>query len=193
MEQRGEGGEPRVSRAEQADRTRREMLETALRLFSERGYGGTSLQMIADTMGLTKAAVYYHFRTKGELLEAMAAPVLEELDRVLDAAAALPETPDRLQWLAEGIAATLVGNPAVMLVLGDPGAYAVMEERLPGATDGYRDRTVALLFGEHPTLDQRIAALAVEAVAGILPRLVGTPEPQLREALSRLFVRMATL
>jgi AcrR family transcriptional regulator len=193
VEQRAAGEVPRVTRAEQAERTRRELLDTALRLFTERGYDGTSLQMIADAMGLTKAAVYYYFRTKGEILEAMAAPVLEALDRALDEAAALPQTSDRLQRLADGIAATLVGNPAVMFVLEDPGAYAVLEARLPGATDRYRDRTVVLLFGEHPTLDQRIAALAVEAVAGILPRLAGTPEPELRAALSRLFVRMTSL
>ena len=52
------------ARAAQAERTRQQILETAQRLFTELGYDATSLQMIADEMGLTKAAVYYHFRAK---------------------------------------------------------------------------------------------------------------------------------
>ena len=58
------------SRAVQAERTRQQILATAQRLFAERGYDATSLQMIADEMGLTKAAVYYHFRAKNEILQA---------------------------------------------------------------------------------------------------------------------------
>jgi len=47
------------TRALQAEQTRQQILETAERLLTEVGYEATSLQMIADEMGLTKAAVYY--------------------------------------------------------------------------------------------------------------------------------------
>ena len=55
------------TRAAQAERTRQQILETAQRLFAEHGYDATSLQMIADEMGLTKAAVYYHFPAKVDI------------------------------------------------------------------------------------------------------------------------------
>jgi AcrR family transcriptional regulator len=45
------------SRAEQAERTRAAVLDTARRLFAERGFDATSLQLIADTMGVQKANV----------------------------------------------------------------------------------------------------------------------------------------
>src|SRR5579862_7894371 len=42
--------------------------EAALELFSQHGVGGTSLQMIADALGVTKAAVYHQFKTKDEIV-----------------------------------------------------------------------------------------------------------------------------
>ena len=39
-----------------------------MRLFGRRSFAGTSLQMIADELDLTKAAIYYHFRTREDLL-----------------------------------------------------------------------------------------------------------------------------
>jgi AcrR family transcriptional regulator len=60
------------------------LLDTARRLFLEHGYAGTSLQMIADELGVTKAALYYHVKTKDELLAALVSPALAELGRVLD-------------------------------------------------------------------------------------------------------------
>jgi AcrR family transcriptional regulator len=55
------------------------VLDVALELFSEHGFAGTSLQDIADRLGVTKAAVYYHFRSKDDLLLALVEPVIDEL------------------------------------------------------------------------------------------------------------------
>src|SRR5689334_14173118 len=40
------------------------IVDAAVPLFAEHGVGGTSLQMIADAVGVTKAAVYHQFKTK---------------------------------------------------------------------------------------------------------------------------------
>ena len=45
-------------------------------LISRHGFAGTSLQMIADELGFTKAAIYYHFRTRDQLLIALMEPML---------------------------------------------------------------------------------------------------------------------
>jgi AcrR family transcriptional regulator len=55
------------------------VLGVALELFSEHGFAGTSLQDIADRLGVTKAAVYYHFRSKDDLLLALVEPAIDEL------------------------------------------------------------------------------------------------------------------
>ncbi len=48
--------------------TRERILEVALELFSEQGYDKTSLREIAEQLGVTKAALYYHFERKEDIL-----------------------------------------------------------------------------------------------------------------------------
>jgi AcrR family transcriptional regulator len=47
------------------------ILETSLRYFEERGYAGVSLRDVAEELGLTKAALYYHFPSKQGIVEAL--------------------------------------------------------------------------------------------------------------------------
>ncbi|MGH7642302.1 MAG: TetR/AcrR family transcriptional regulator [Candidatus Dormibacteria bacterium] len=51
--------------------TRERILESALDLFSEQGFDKTSLREVAERVGVTKAALYYHFRSKEELLASL--------------------------------------------------------------------------------------------------------------------------
>jgi AcrR family transcriptional regulator len=64
------------------------VIEAALALFTEHGIGGTSLQMIADTVGVTKAAVYHQYNTKDEIVLAVAEAVLAGLEAAVTAAEA---------------------------------------------------------------------------------------------------------
>jgi len=51
--------------------TRTRILDVALDLFVEKGFDGTSLREIAERLGLTKAAIYYHFASKDDILMAL--------------------------------------------------------------------------------------------------------------------------
>src|SRR5205807_9846179 len=62
------------------------IINAALELFAEHGVGGTSLQMIADEIGVTKAAVYHQFNTKDEIVLAAAEAELARLAAVIHAA-----------------------------------------------------------------------------------------------------------
>jgi AcrR family transcriptional regulator len=57
--------------------TRQRILDVALDLFVEQGYEETSLRQIAERVGVTKAALYYHFRSKDEILMTLHEPVHE--------------------------------------------------------------------------------------------------------------------
>jgi AcrR family transcriptional regulator len=57
-------------RPDQSD-TRQRILDVALDLFTEQGYDGTSLREIAERLGVTKAALYYHFESKEDILLAL--------------------------------------------------------------------------------------------------------------------------
>jgi AcrR family transcriptional regulator len=48
--------------------TRERILDVALNLFIERGFDKTSLREIAEQLGVTKAALYYHFASKEDIL-----------------------------------------------------------------------------------------------------------------------------
>ena len=64
------------------------ILCAALDLFADHGVSGTSLQMIADAIGVTKAAVYHKFKTKEEIVIAVAETELATLEDALEAAEA---------------------------------------------------------------------------------------------------------
>jgi AcrR family transcriptional regulator len=67
--------------------TRQRILDVALQLFNEQGYDKTSLREIADRLGVTKAALYYHFERKEDILlelhlrlHALGRDILDRLD-----------------------------------------------------------------------------------------------------------------
>ena len=64
------------------------ILAAALDLFAAHGVSGTSLQMIADAVGVTKAAVYHQFKTKEEIVIAVTDMELGRLEDALEAAEA---------------------------------------------------------------------------------------------------------
>ncbi|MEH1130585.1 TetR/AcrR family transcriptional regulator [Micromonospora sp. CPCC 206061] len=76
-----------ASSGRSAAATRERLLDTAERLFAERGYEGTSLRALADAAEANIAAVNYHFRSKEGLLQAVVAramtPVNAERERRL--------------------------------------------------------------------------------------------------------------
>ena len=63
---------------EDAARTRRKILKAALDLFSSKGYDKTTFENIADRIRLTKGAVYWHFRSKPELLRQLVVFMIDD-------------------------------------------------------------------------------------------------------------------
>lgn len=74
--------------------TREQIREVALELFSEQGYDKTSLREIAERLGLTKAALYYHFKSKEEIVGAIVESYLGEVDDLIAWAKQQPPTPE---------------------------------------------------------------------------------------------------
>lgn len=71
--------------------TRQALLDRARHAFAERGYAATSLEDLARGLGLTKAAVYHHFASKRELLEALLEESFQKADRALEQGETLEE------------------------------------------------------------------------------------------------------
>ena len=70
--------EPRITvkrlpqtQGERSERSRQQILDAALKLFSHRGYGATSVRDIAEAAGLSKGNVYHHFPDKETIFRAL--------------------------------------------------------------------------------------------------------------------------
>jgi AcrR family transcriptional regulator len=176
------------SRAAQAERTRQQILETAQRLFADLGYDATSLQMIADEMGLTKAAVYYHFRTKNEILHAAMLPGIERLQALLEEAAEIRGRRARIDHLAAGFVDVLVQiRHYTVMGATDP---AAKRDKMNDKSGPLRQCALTLLYGDHPTPAERLSFSAVYRLPDCLPDLADLTDAELREALYSTVVRL---
>ena len=74
--------------------TRAEILAVASELFGEQGYEATSLREIAERLGITKAALYYHFPSKQDIARALLTPLIEDFDTLMrEVPGLLPDQP----------------------------------------------------------------------------------------------------
>lgn len=92
--------------------TRGQILDVALELFNEQGYDKTSLREIAERLGVTKAALYYHFERKEEILlelhlrlHALGNDLLDQLDALGDDAAAVTAWPEMIDGFIDKVLA----------------------------------------------------------------------------------------
>lgn len=61
------------------DETKKKILAVAEELFSEKGFHGTSVGMIADAVGINKGLIYYHFKNKNDIMVSLFLNVIDEL------------------------------------------------------------------------------------------------------------------
>lgn len=93
------------------------LLDTAVAVFIERGYEATSMDTLAERLGVTKSAIYHHVRSKVELLELALDRALDGLFAVLPAADQGPAI-DRLEAVVRGSVRVLTAElPFVTLLL----------------------------------------------------------------------------
>ncbi|MGI5291203.1 TetR/AcrR family transcriptional regulator [Nonomuraea polychroma] len=87
--------------------TRTRIQEIALRLFTEQGYEATSLREIAEELGVTKAALYYHFKTKDDIVASLVDLRVADMEELLEWVKSQPRTPETRREALERYAAKL--------------------------------------------------------------------------------------
>ena len=85
---------------EEAQETRSRILDTAEQVFFDKGVSRTSLTDIAEAAGVTRGAIYWHFRNKSDLFEAMFARIKTPFEELLEATIDVNE-PDPLARIRE--------------------------------------------------------------------------------------------
>jgi AcrR family transcriptional regulator len=165
--------------------TRQRLLDVAIDLISRHGFAGTSLQMIADELGFTKAAIYYHFRSREQLLTAVLEPIFGRLQSVVEAAESLRTPRARAERMVSGFAALAARNRAVVPVLaGDPSVIEMVHSRPDWAE--LITRQMALLSDVEPGPAGPVrAAVVFSGLAGAAsPVLSGIDDDTLSEYLA---------
>jgi len=131
-------------------------------LFVQQGVQRTSLQDIADKLGITKPALYYHFASREELVRSILVPLIDEGERFVDEQERRADTTAR--ELLEGYfdfhyrhRQDMVLVLAELTMLADLG---LIDKVL-----AWRDRLGKLVFGARPTLAE--STRAVVAFGGL--------------------------
>ncbi|GAB3647180.1 TetR/AcrR family transcriptional regulator [Glycomyces tarimensis] len=105
---------PRQSRDENQPSTRERIQQTAIALFSEHGYERTSLREIAEQLGVTKAALYYHFKTKEDIAASFFDSYAEDVDRICEWGEAQPRTIETKRELLRRYAEVIRAHVSVL-------------------------------------------------------------------------------
>jgi AcrR family transcriptional regulator len=122
-------------RGSQGSQTRERILEVAQELFTRQGYDKTSLRDIADRLQITKAALYYYFERKEDILIALHLQLQDLAGDIIDELEAAPDGPARFAvWprLANQIIDFLVENRGLLLLHNrNRSAFESISARLP--------------------------------------------------------------
>ncbi len=73
--------------------TRARIQQVAVELFTEHGYEGTSLREIAERLDVTKAALYYHFKSKEDIVTSLVEDYSKQMDGLIEWGRQQPRTP----------------------------------------------------------------------------------------------------
>ncbi|MFF3560976.1 TetR/AcrR family transcriptional regulator [Streptomyces sp. NPDC002574] len=90
--------------------TKAEIRQVAIELFTEQGYEATSMREIAERLGITKAALYYHFTSKEDIVRSLFTDHLDALDSLVAWAREQPPGPDLRTRAVDRMVDLVTGN-----------------------------------------------------------------------------------
>ena len=175
---------------------RERILRAAVTLFYRHGFMTTTLDDIAHELGVTKPALYAHFRSKGELLAEVCRPTIEmSVDAARRGVASAGSCADRLRFLAVAFTQVIIERQANIAVYFreekhlEPAAEAeidALRREFDSVLSGLLDEGVAA--GEFRIADTHVAALAI---GGMISWAYTWHRPDGRLSAAALAERMA--
>ena len=180
-------GRPRHVDSHTGEDPREQILRAAASLFSTKGFAGTSMRDIADRVGVRAPSLYYHFRDKDEIFEALVAYGVDD-PRLEAERLATDEGPvaTRLYRLMWDLAHRLCSAPYDLTCLMDPHVRAPRYRALNRKQSAWRKDVEKLVAdgvanGEFVQTDP---TLALVALSGLLTSTISRFHGQRRETLS---------
>jgi AcrR family transcriptional regulator len=157
------------------------LTRAAVEIIGDEGYEALSLARVAQRVGVTKAAVYYHFKTKDELVQLALMPVAQELRQIIETPMSVERRLDRIIDLA-------IANKEIAAFCTPLRSLDIDDQPLTAARTLRSDLVDVL--SEHGS-DTSSGRLRVSAFLGALAAAVGSSErgsevDELRPVLKRL-------
>jgi AcrR family transcriptional regulator len=171
------------------------ILVTALDLFGDHGVSGTSLQMIADAIGVTKAAVYHQFHTKDEIIVAVTEMQLARLEAALEEAEAAEDHLQARELLLNRVIEMAVEQRRMLGVMqSDPVIIRFLAEHKP--FQAFLERLYAALIGDDTGPETLVQAAMLSGAIGSAvqhPLVAHLDDATLRSHVLRLTRRLVAL
>ncbi|MCX4512427.1 TetR/AcrR family transcriptional regulator [Streptomyces sp. NBC_01619] len=174
--------------------TRQRIQDVALELFAEHGYEKTSLREIAEKLEVTKAALYYHFKTKEDIVISIFEDLTQPIDELITWAEEQPRTLETKQEILRRYQAALTGAAPLFRFMQEN--QATVRDLSIGETFKKRMMTMARLI-EDPDLGMTDRVRCISALftmhAGMffMQNVEGDPEEK-REAVLEVAIDLVT-
>lgn len=165
---------PRPRTTETSERIR----SAALELIALKGVHQVSLRQIAERVGITKPALYYHFDSRETLVRSLVQPLINDVTATL--ASVDPGAGPR-ELLGSYFDATYRHRDITAMIMRDPSILALVD--VGPAVVQWRQRLVTMLVGPAPSLAQRVRANLAIGGMDDCSAIPDVPADALREAV----------
>jgi len=136
--------------------TKARIQAAALDLFAEQGLQQTSLRQIADRLGVTKPALYYHFASREELVGSLVTPLFDDFNAYVDEQEAAASADPRA-LLESYFDLAYKHRRLIQIALSDMTVLDQLD--LTSKFLDWRQRLIALLIGPDPSLEQQVRGM----------------------------------
>ncbi|MCX3058432.1 TetR/AcrR family transcriptional regulator [Streptomyces beihaiensis] len=166
--------------------TRQRIQDITLELIAEQGYEKTSLREIAERLGVTKAALYYHFKTKEDILVSLFQDLTAPIDELIEWAAEQPHTMATKQEILTRYGTAMVDAAPLFRFMQENQA-TVRELSIGNNVKDRATKLVDFLLPEDASLADRVrcfsALISMHAGMFMLKETEGDPEEKRRAIL----------
>jgi AcrR family transcriptional regulator len=167
--------------------TRQRIQQVALELFAEQGYEKTSLRRIAEHLGVTQAALYYHFKTKQDILGGIIDDLGAQVDQLAQWAQTQPPTAHTRQEVLRRLAELLAGQWRTLMRFAQENQPTLRDLPVGERINDWMGALLALLIDPGAGLAEQFRArLAVAALLmgnTAIPGIDATDEQRAATAL----------
>ncbi|MET7381537.1 TetR/AcrR family transcriptional regulator [Streptomyces sp. NPDC005526] len=188
------GGTMDGTKQQRRGNTRQRIQDVALELFAEQGYEKTSLREIAEHLQVTKAALYYHFKTKEEILVSLFEDLTQPIEDLIEWGRRQPHTLETKQEIVRRYSDALAGAAPLFRFMQENQA-TVRELRIG---DTFKDRMRCLrdiIIDPDASLTDQVrcvsALFTLHAGMFVMQDVQGDPEEK-RKAVLEVAIDLVT-